>query len=40
VNPKLRTAFFAADKQMQDLAQLRLKTDLDDTKRWTRRWEQ
>jgi len=30
-DPKLRAAFFAADKQAQDLAQLRLKTNLDDT---------
>lgn len=30
-NPELRAAFFAADKQAQDLAQLRLKTNPDDT---------
>jgi hypothetical protein len=30
-DPKLRAAFFAADKQAQELAQLRLKTDPDDT---------
>jgi hypothetical protein len=30
-DPKLRAAFFAADKQAQDLAQLRLKTNPDDT---------
>jgi len=30
-DPDLRAAFFAADKQAQDLAQLRLKTDPDDT---------
>ncbi len=30
-DPELRTAFFAADKQTQDLAQLRLKTNPDDT---------
>lgn len=30
-DPELRAAFFAADKQAQDLAQLRLKTDPDDT---------
>ena len=30
-DPKLRAAFFAADKQAQDLAQLRLKANLDDT---------
>jgi len=29
-DPELRTAFFAADKEAQDLAQLRLKTDPDD----------
>ncbi len=29
-DPELRAAFFAADKQAQDLAQLRLKTDPDD----------
>jgi hypothetical protein len=31
-DPELRSAFFAADKQAQDLAQLRLKTNPDDTK--------
>jgi hypothetical protein len=31
-DPELRAAFFAADKQAQDLAQLRLKTNPDDTK--------
>ncbi len=30
-NPQLRAAFFVADKQAQDLAQLRLKTNPDDT---------
>ncbi len=30
-NPELRTAFFAADKQAQDLAQLRLKANPGDT---------
>jgi hypothetical protein len=30
-DPKLRAAFFTADKHAQDLAQLRLKTDPDDT---------
>ena len=30
-DPKLRAAFFAADKQAQELAQLRLKTNPDDT---------
>jgi hypothetical protein len=30
-DPKLRAAFFATDKQAQDLAQLRLKTNSDDT---------
>jgi hypothetical protein len=30
-DPKLRAAFFAADKQAQDLAELRLKTNPDDT---------
>jgi hypothetical protein len=30
-DPKLRSAFFAADKQAQDLAQQRLKTNPDDT---------
>lgn len=30
-DPKLRAAFFAADKRAQQLAQLRLKTDPDDT---------
>jgi hypothetical protein len=30
-DPKLRAAFFAADKQAQDLAQVRLKTNPDDT---------
>jgi tetratricopeptide (TPR) repeat protein len=30
-DPDLRAAFFAADKQAQDLAQLRLKTDPNDT---------
>ena len=30
-DPELRAAFFAADKQAQDLAQLRLKTNPDDT---------
>ncbi len=30
-DPKLRAAFFAADKRAQKLAQLRLKTDPDDT---------
>jgi hypothetical protein len=30
-DPALRAAFFAADKQAQDLAQLRLKTNPDDT---------
>jgi hypothetical protein len=30
-DPKLRAAFFAADKRAQDLAQLRLKTNPDDT---------
>jgi hypothetical protein len=30
-DPDLRSAFFAEDKQAQDLAQLRLKTDPDDT---------
>jgi hypothetical protein len=30
-NPELRAAFFAADKQAQNLAQLRLKTNPDDT---------
>ncbi len=30
-DPKLRAAFFAADKQAQELAQLRLKTQPDDT---------
>ena len=30
-DPKLRAAFFAADKQAQELAQLRLKTSPDDT---------
>jgi hypothetical protein len=30
-DPKLRAGFFAADKQAQDLAQLRLKTNPDDT---------
>ncbi len=30
-DPKLRAAFFAADKQAQDLAQLRLKANPDDT---------
>jgi hypothetical protein len=30
-DPKLRAAFFAADKQAQDLAQRRLKTNPDDT---------
>jgi hypothetical protein len=30
-DPKLRAAFFAADQQAQDLAQLRLKTDPDDS---------
>jgi hypothetical protein len=29
-NPQLRAAFFASDKQTQDLAQLRLKTNPDD----------
>jgi len=30
-DPELRAAFFAADKQAQDLAQMRLKTNPDDT---------
>jgi hypothetical protein len=30
-DPELRAAFFTADKQAQDLAQLRLKTNPDDT---------
>jgi len=30
-NPELRAEFFAADKQAQDLAQMRLKTNLEDT---------
>jgi tetratricopeptide (TPR) repeat protein len=30
-DPRLRAAFFAADKHAQELAQLRLKTDPDDT---------
>jgi hypothetical protein len=32
-DPELRAAFYAADKQAQDLAQLRLKTNLDDYER-------
>ena len=30
-NPELRAAFFAADQRAQDLAQMRLKTNLEDT---------